>query len=93
MALWRIVVKNSGNAACKDKYYCPLNMFLCRILGFWRKTSPLLRGNNGCPLKFRLSLDINLTVDGYICYFEAYSVPLQQPKDYLCVQYIGCPRK
>ena len=51
MALWRIVVKNSGNAACKDNYYCPLNMFLCRILVFWRKTSPLLRGNNGCPLK------------------------------------------
>ena len=22
MALWRIVVKNSGNAACKDKRHC-----------------------------------------------------------------------
>ena len=32
-------------------------------------------------------------MNGYICYFEAYSVPLQQPKDYLCVQYIGCPKK
>ena len=43
MALWRIVVKNSGNAACKDNYYCPLNMFLCQILRFLAKDKPPIK--------------------------------------------------
>ena len=46
----------------------------------------------GVHYKFHPSHDINFTVDGYIFYFEAYSVTLLHPKGYLFVLYIGCPR-
>lgn len=69
-------------------------MFLCLIILVWATDKPpFKRRQRLSAKKIHPSHDINSTVNGHICYFEAYSVTLHNPNGYLYVWYIGCPRK
>ncbi len=69
------------------------HVFVSNNTGLGNRQVPSQEVITAVRLKFRPSQDINLTMDSYICYFEAHSVILQQLKVDLYVQYIGCPRK
>ena len=48
--------------------------------GLGNRQTPSQKEITAFRLKFRPSQDINLTMDCWIYYYEAYSVILQQPK-------------
>ena len=50
------------------------HVFVTNYIDFGNRQAPFFKSVNGCPLKNNPSYDINLTMNGCICFFEAHFV-------------------